>query len=311
MRVESENKVGSFYSRGKLLLSGEYLVLKGAKALALPLKFGQELRVEECLEIDGIYWKSFMYDELWFFVKFNHQLSVIETNKPEVASRLKRILLSAKGLNPGFLSKDVSYKIQSLSNFNFEWGFGSSSTLISNIASWANVDAYELNELTFGGSGFDIACSRNEKPFIYERTNNARSISISEFNPSFKQDLIFVYLGKKQNTQQSIKAFLESAIFDEESIQRISLISEELSNVKDKIGFMNLLLEHETIISKILNIHKIQDQFFSDFDGVVKSLGAWGGDFVLAVSNQSNEYIFDYFTQKGMTTFFKYEEIIP
>jgi mevalonate kinase len=37
----------TFYSNGKLLITGEYLVLDGAKALALPTKFGQNLTVEE------------------------------------------------------------------------------------------------------------------------------------------------------------------------------------------------------------------------------------------------------------------------
>ena len=36
-----------FFGRGKLLLSGEYLVLDGAEALALGLNAGQRMRVEE------------------------------------------------------------------------------------------------------------------------------------------------------------------------------------------------------------------------------------------------------------------------
>ena len=36
----------TFYSNGKLLITGEYLVLDGAKALALPTKYGQYLTVE-------------------------------------------------------------------------------------------------------------------------------------------------------------------------------------------------------------------------------------------------------------------------
>ena len=33
----------TFYSNGKLLITGEYVVLDGAKALALPTKYGQNL----------------------------------------------------------------------------------------------------------------------------------------------------------------------------------------------------------------------------------------------------------------------------
>ena len=35
-----------YSSHGKFLLTGEYLVLKGALALALPLKLGQSMTVE-------------------------------------------------------------------------------------------------------------------------------------------------------------------------------------------------------------------------------------------------------------------------
>ncbi|MEQ3661167.1 MAG: GHMP kinase, partial [Flavobacterium sp.] len=36
----------TYYSNGKLLLTGEYVVLDGAKALAVPTKFGQSLSIE-------------------------------------------------------------------------------------------------------------------------------------------------------------------------------------------------------------------------------------------------------------------------
>ncbi len=48
----------TFYSNGKLLLTGEYLVLDGAKALALPTKMGQNLQVVTH-DKPTISWKSF------------------------------------------------------------------------------------------------------------------------------------------------------------------------------------------------------------------------------------------------------------
>jgi hypothetical protein len=36
----------TYYSNGKFLLTGEYLVLDGAEALALPTRFGQNLLVQ-------------------------------------------------------------------------------------------------------------------------------------------------------------------------------------------------------------------------------------------------------------------------
>ena len=56
----------SFYSRGKLLLSGEYLVLKGARALALPTKLGQTLSFEK-KQSSQLIWKSLDKNGLsWF-----------------------------------------------------------------------------------------------------------------------------------------------------------------------------------------------------------------------------------------------------
>ena len=56
----------SYYSHGKLLISSEYAVLDGAKALALPTKFGQSLEVKP-IESPEIRWKSFDHNgKLWF-----------------------------------------------------------------------------------------------------------------------------------------------------------------------------------------------------------------------------------------------------
>jgi len=40
----------TFYSHGKLLLTAEYVILDGAKALALPTKFGQEMEISPISE---------------------------------------------------------------------------------------------------------------------------------------------------------------------------------------------------------------------------------------------------------------------
>ena len=56
----------NFYSKGKLLLTGEYLVLDGAKALALPTKKGQSLLVEK--NNSGLLsWTSFdCHKQVWY-----------------------------------------------------------------------------------------------------------------------------------------------------------------------------------------------------------------------------------------------------
>ena len=54
------------YSSGKILLTGEYVILDGALSLAAPTKFGQYLRLRES-ESNLINWKSINFDgNIWF-----------------------------------------------------------------------------------------------------------------------------------------------------------------------------------------------------------------------------------------------------
>ena len=49
-----------FYANGKLLLTGEYLVMNGAKAVALPTNKGQSLSVKyRPSNNPKLYWKSY------------------------------------------------------------------------------------------------------------------------------------------------------------------------------------------------------------------------------------------------------------
>ena len=40
----------NYYSNGKLLITGEYSVLEGAKSLAIPTNFGQDLVIDTIKE---------------------------------------------------------------------------------------------------------------------------------------------------------------------------------------------------------------------------------------------------------------------
>ena len=63
-----------FKANGKLLISGEYAVLDGALALAIPTKLGQSLEVnyyEPHTENPKLAWNAFLHDEsLWFSAEF-------------------------------------------------------------------------------------------------------------------------------------------------------------------------------------------------------------------------------------------------
>ena len=65
--------------------------------------------------------------------------------------------------------------------------------------------------------------------------------------------------------------------------------------------------KHEVIMSDVLEIQTIKEKLFPDFKGVIKSLGAWGGDFVMAISKDNPTA---YFKEKGYSVVLSYEEMI-
>ena len=60
-------------------------------------------------------------------------------------------------------------------------------------------------------------------------------------------------------------------------------------------------------MSIILETQTIKESLFPDFNGVIKSLGAWGGDFVMAIATENPS---DYFILKGYQTIIPYDEMI-
>ncbi|PLX13828.1 MAG: GHMP kinase, partial [Marinilabiliales bacterium] len=147
-----------WHSNGKLLISGEYLVLKGASSLAVPINKGQSLEVTENPGSGNINWQANHINGKWFEGKFNiggiREKSY--TSGPEF-QKLLHIIDAVVELKPNFLNQNTDYDIKTHLEFLPEHGLGSSSTLINNMAKWINCNPYDLLEKTFGGSGYDIA----------------------------------------------------------------------------------------------------------------------------------------------------------
>lgn len=305
-----------FYSNGKLLLSGEYLVLDGAKALAIPTKFGQDLEVISIKESQLI-WGSFTEQgNCWFEAVFElPKLRLVsatfesdkEGNAEMIVERLLEILSEAKKMNPDFLNSKSGFLVKTTLTFPRKWGLGSSSTLINSIASWAKVDAFQLLWNSFKGSGYDIACAQNDSPILYQIIHQHPIVEQVKFQPTFHQNLFFIYLNKKQDSKQGIAKYRENKQNISQEINAISHISEAFLKATSLIDFEKLLIEHENIISSIIKQKPIKESLFSDYFGEIKSLGAWGGDFVLATGNENTP---NYFKNKGFETVLSYKEMI-
>ena len=303
----------TWHSHGKLLLTGEYLVLEGAKALAFPINKGQNLKVlqKAINNFPALEWEAFKTDGFWFRASFKlPDLSLIETSNTDLASNLQKLLKACQRMAPEFLDGSHSFKVETNLEFNSEFGFGSSSTLVSNLAYWANIDPFVLQRTVLGGSGYDIACARSKKPLFYRLIGEKPVPEEVAISFLFTKSLYFVYLGHKQRTTESIEVFKQKARFSNLEKEQISKITEAVAKVQKLDEFERFLEEHEKIMSSVLGIAPVKQRLFSDHHGVVKSLGAWGGDFVLMTSNQPQTRFKNYLHQKGFDTFYLWDELI-
>ena len=309
--------VQKYYSHGKFLLTGEYLVLKGAMALALPLKLGQSLTIETVCT-PSLQWNAYKHNGPWFSVTMNTEnLEIINSDDQPKAEKLSEILKAVKQLNPAAFKDGLCFETRL--DFDPNWGLGSSSTLIANLARWANVNPYELLKLTFGGSGYDIACATAEGPIYYQVKAKVPEpvegptpmVEPIDFNPPFAEHLFFIYQGQKQSSSKEIKAFLAKAnpVDLQKDIEAVSEISRAVPKCETLDEFAMLMQCHERIIARCIGQEPVQ-KHFPDFEGVLKSLGAWGGDFILAATEWDKSQVKEYFKGKGLEVVFGYKEIV-
>jgi mevalonate kinase len=299
----------TFYSNGKLLITGEYVVLDGAVALALPTKMGQNLIIENGFD-KKIVWKSYDFDgSIWFddTILFSDIRSKKYFENNITKTTLVEILYESFLLNSDFINHSDGYIVSTNLTFPKFWGLGTSSTLINNIASWLQIDAFVLLKNAFGGSGYDIACAQNDLAILYRLEKEKPIIKTINFNPTFKENIYFVYLNKKQNSKNAIANYRKKQGDFANSIAIINEITKAIINTTELEEFAKQIEKHEVLMSKILEMQTIKEVLFPDFDGAITSLGAWGGDFVMAISKNNP---IDYFSTKGYDVVLLYDEMI-
>ncbi|HFA52050.1 MAG TPA: GHMP kinase [Bacteroidetes bacterium] len=312
LKTFSDNS--THHAHGKLLLTAEYFVLDGAVALATPVKYGQSLIVSKNTKSKNLCWQS--YDAqggCWFEAAFHPEnFNLLTYSDGAVAARLKSIFLFIKKQNPQISFHNLNIKTQL--EFSRDWGLGTSSTLIYLLAKWAGVDAFELQFNIFGGSGYDIACAGADSPILYQKKSEKPVFEKCNFDPPFADNLYFIYLGKKQNSRDGIAFYeknknIESAK-KRDLIKDISALTYLFLKTKKLSDFEKTIIEHENIVASYIGLEKVKDIFFRDYWGGVKSLGAWGGDFVLATSGRPEKETRKYFNEKGFRVFLKYKDMV-
>lgn len=315
--VNQNDQIFAARAHGKLLLTGEYAVLDGAEALAIPTRFGQNLRVSKTttpdywekkmawrsLESDGTCWFSADYG----FADFNFENTV----DVQTAIRLAETFREIRRQRPGFLEKSGPLLAETKADFPRSWGLGTSSTLLSLLSEWSGADPFLLLEKTFGGSGYDLACARADGPILFQKNKSGQpSVEPVLYFPEFHNCLYFIYLGKKQDSRAGTHRYREIPENRNSLVKKISRLTHEFLAADSLKTLDEIIREHENLIAEAVDLPRAQALFFENFWGETKSLGAWGGDFVLATSDRGDEETTQFFNQLGFPVVFRFEEMI-
>lgn len=277
----------------------------------MPLKPGQRMLVTESGPAGVIGWETFVTGQPWFSATFNlEERTVMQSSDPGTAAFILKLLDAGASLQPGLLSARSGYHVRSELEFDIRWGLGSSSSLISNLAFWLDVDPYALFRMVMPGSGYDVFCARSEVPILYRLEGMLPVVESAGFHPAFSDKLYFIYLGNKQDSQDSVRKFKQDYHPDPIALEAVSRLTVKMAGSPDLADFMQHMAHHEQILSRVLECPTIKSTRFDDFDGEIKSLGAWGGDFVLAASFMPENSARDYFTGKNHDIVFRYDELV-
>lgn len=260
-----------------------------------------------------LYWKSYdSNNEEWFSAQISlYDFSAVKTTDDKKAEYLKQLLKGAVRLNSEFLSKWNGFDVKTYLEFDKAWGLGSSSSLTYMVAEWADVNPLLLHFKCFEGSGYDVACAGAELPITYQMANDTVNYTEIDFEPDFRSNLYFIYLNKKQSSKEGIEHYFKKAKQRKTMVKKQTAITESMIKCNSLSKFIELVKQHEAIVSEHLLLDSVSKLHgLDDFDGGIKSLGAWGGDFMMAASELGEESVRAYFKGKGFSSVISYEDMI-
>ena len=299
--------MNAIFSPGKLMLTSEYFAIDGALVLAVPTKLGQEFFFDEKDdERSLIFWEALHQDKHWLTAVIDYKKwQILETNIPSSAEFILKTLKNVQQLSTTKFKNNFTYHLKTNLQFPADFGLGSSSTLMNNLSEWAEIDPFHLNTISLGGSGYDIAVAKEKSAILFQSKPEIKVEKVN-FNPSFRNELIFIHLNQKQDSREGINLY-KSKIKSPELVNEFSDITKKILLCSELEKFSELMMIHERKIADFLEISTVKEKIFSDCPSFVKSLGAWGGDFVMSAKFGGFK---DYFWEKGFTTIFEWSNII-
>ncbi|MFP4288286.1 MAG: hypothetical protein ACLFQS_03430 [Bacteroidales bacterium] len=295
------------FSHGKIILFGEYAVLEGNDAVCLPLATGQKLEIQKN-DHQKICWQwsykntiiaDFSLDPITL------QPHEISQGDPAWAAGL---ITAIRKQNNIFLT-DSGYNVRFINHFPHDWGLGSSSATIASLCRIAGADPYIVNDQVMGGSGADIACTDKKNWFVYRKKKSIPQTWFIPFDFPFQQHVVFVYSGQKQATAEHLKQVKEKSERKHFNASEINTLVYRCFSSNTVAELMSNIQMHEQLISEHTG-HSPLGGKFPDFNGQIKSLGAWGGDFFMAVSLENQSDVKNYFQKKGFGLCFTWDEFL-
>jgi mevalonate kinase len=299
--------MGEIFSPGKLMLTSEYFAMDGALVLAVPTKLGQEFSFEEKDDEKSlIFWEAYHQNKLWLKAVIDYQnWQILETNIPSSAEFILKTLKNVQALSTIKFKNNFTYHLKTNLQFPADYGLGSSSTLMTNLAEWAQIDPFHLNKISLGGSGYDIAVAKEKSAVLFQSVPEIKYEKVN-FDPPFKNELIFIHLNQKQDSREGINLY-KSKTKSQKLVDEFSNLTRNILLCNELKNFSRLMLIHEQRISDFLEIPTVKERLFADCPIFIKSLGAWGGDFVMSSKFEGFK---DYFWGKGFRTIFEYSDLI-
>ena len=269
------------------MLCGEYAVTIGVEALAVPVSVGQWMHVWEFDSPGGehrILWEAKDREGAsWLNESFALPLGDVGLEERDERKIIHQLLAMApeNTWKPG-----KSYRIETQLEFDRSSGLGSSSTMVSNFARFANLDAQAIQQQLFGGSGYDVAVAEVGKGLVFWKDGENNYWGPWTISPSLTQDWKVVFLGEKQNSRNSlsdVKARLQEIQNDEFMLHQLQQVAGAVK-MAQQVSMVEAGLEMwQALLSMGLGLQTPYQHFgFQPVKGgLCKWLGAWGGDMLL------------------------------
>jgi mevalonate kinase len=276
----------TYFAPGKILLAGEYAVLLGLNAHAVPVKKGQWLEYFEFKtpenQQDTLYYKAIdIQGTAWM------NAQCLLTTRTWVGGETPDVLQQVFDAIPEtFWKPGFSYRLETRLEFSRDSGLGSSSTFTALMSHCFQLEPQRLQERLFQGSGYDVAIATVQKPLTFWRNDQGAHFKSWKLPPENTQDWTILFLGNKVNSRSSSANIIESLrqiIAEPFYLLQFEKVLHIIETAESANALEAALEMYQLLLSQLLNMETPYQHFQLKpvKKGLCKWLGAWGGDMLL------------------------------